>query len=698
MSFRREIMFLKKVIIEGFRSFGNKETILLDGLTTFIGNNGAGKTTALQALNKMFSVHAKDRIIEYSDFFIASDEGESMPDEKKLSCEAIFNFKKNGDIDDQASAGYFDFLTVDGPDEVPYLRVRLEATWKSIGGVNGTVESNIYFITQPFGEKIEDDNKIMATRFQLNPIRMIYVPAVRNPAQQLKSTSGSLLTNLINNINWSDETKDSIQKKIAELNQVFLNEKGSQVIGDAINEQWDKYHSDERFESVKLQVNPTNIEEMTKRTQILFHSDYSDRDYAESDMSDGTRSLFYISNVASALEIEQRIQTELSSGISGDKASILINPVVFTLVAIEEPENHISPQLLGKLVKQLKRISSLKGSQVIVTSHSTAIVKRISPESIRYFRLKKEKTSVSPLDFPDINAEDKAYKFVKRAVQFYPELYFAQLVILCEGDSEEILLPRFLEAGVSPLDEAGISVVPLGGRFVNHLWRLLNQLGIPYITLLDFDCERSGGDWGRIRYVLEELVNLGYDKKKLPSFKDEKGFTTATLERMTGFSNSPQKTKRETFQGWMTLLERYNIFFSGYLDIDFLMLNSYTNVYKNIVSANEGPTFNLNSSRYKVSDCESNPLLTLEERTAYEQKVQSAISDTLKKGGGDGSTYSNQEKELMVWYNYFFLGRGKPETHILAMSQLTDNELQASIPSVIKRLEDKAIDLLSRNK
>ena len=62
--------------------------------------------------------------------------------------------------------------------------------------------------------------------------------------------------------------------------------------------------------------------------------------------------------------------------------------------------------------------------------------------------------------------EDEGYKFVREAVQAFPELYFSRLVILGEGDSEEILLPRFLEVYDLGEDASSIVVVPLAGRHV----------------------------------------------------------------------------------------------------------------------------------------------------------------------------------------------------------------------------------------
>ena len=86
---------------------------------------------------------------------------------------------------------------------------------------------------------------------------------------------------------------------------------------------------------------------------------------------------------------------------------------------------------------------------------------------------------------------------MREAVEAFPELYFARLVILGEGDSEQVVLPRMLEAAGVLLDLRCVSVVPLGGRHVNHFWRLLSSLDIPYLTLLDLDTARHRRRMGK---------------------------------------------------------------------------------------------------------------------------------------------------------------------------------------------------------
>ena len=57
-------MKLSKLKLWNYRCFGSEEqVILIDQLTTFIGNNSAGKTAALSALNCMFSENSNDRIL-----------------------------------------------------------------------------------------------------------------------------------------------------------------------------------------------------------------------------------------------------------------------------------------------------------------------------------------------------------------------------------------------------------------------------------------------------------------------------------------------------------------------------------------------------------------------------------------------------------------------------------------------------------
>lgn len=58
--------------------------------------------------------------------------------------------------------------------------------------------------------------------------------------------------------------------------------------------------------------------------------------------------------------------------------------------------------------------------------------------------------------------ENEAAKYIQQAVRAYPELYFAKVVVLGEGASEEVILPAISEAMGIPIDKSFVAMVPLG--------------------------------------------------------------------------------------------------------------------------------------------------------------------------------------------------------------------------------------------
>lgn len=690
-------MKLSKLKLMNYRCFGSEEQVIPIGkLTTFIGNNSAGKTAALSALNCLFSENSTDRILQRSDFHLPKDMNPDEMERQSLYVEAVFDFEElqaENDGGEYAIPIFFQHFVVDNPGGLPYLRIRLEATWEKSNTIDGSIDSKISYITCPEFAEIEEGNRTNAPRRDLDKIRVIYVPAVRDPSKQLKNASGTMMYQIMSSINWSEETKGNIKTKIKELNEQFEGEKGVSMFGISLRKQWKTYDSDERYSTASLRFNSTDIETSIRKTEVVFEPTETGKEYTIDQMGDGLRSLFYISLVDSILDIEGQMVREIET--APGHTSFNRKPPILTIVALEEPENHIAPHLLGKLVGNLQDIADKSNAQAIMTSHSPAIVKRIDPENLRYFRLDRAllASKVRCITLPDEERMQDQFKYIKEAVRAYPELYFAKLVILGEGDSEEIILPKYWEAMNGSTDVSGISIVPLGGRHVNHFWRLLNDLEIPHITLLDLDRERDGGGWGRIKYVLEQLIANGYNKEELLNTQDGI-LTDAQFKKMSDWNVSDIVT----MQTWIDSLEEYNVFFSAPLDIDFMMLEQIGNVYKRTLDASEGPRIDIIQKEKKKRTLITTIENDSEAHPEYETRIQKDIQNTLKEEGGDGHTYSPEQQKLMVWYTYFFLNRGKPSTHIAALSQLSDEELKENIPPVLQRLIEAADHIIKGDK
>ena len=690
-------MRLTKLKLMNYRCFGAEEQIIsIDNLTTFIGSNSAGKAAALSALNCMFSENSGDRILQRSDFHLPPKMTPDEMERQNLYVEAVFEFEELKSEDGGGKFAipiFFQHLIVDNPGGLPYLRIRLEATWEKSNTIDGSIDSKISYITCPESVEIEEIHRTNAARRDLDKIRVVYIPAVRNPSKQLKNVSGTMMYQIMSSINWSEQTKGNVKTKIKELNEQFEGEKGVSMFGTSLAKQWKAYDSDDRYSTASLRFNSTDIETSIRKTEVVFAPTETGKEYTIDQMSDGLRSLFYISLVDSILDVEGQMQREIET--DPGNTSFSCKPPILTIVAIEEPENHIAPHLLGKLVENLRNIAEKSNAQAIMTSHSPAIVKRVDPENLRYFRMDKEPqaSKVRSITLPEKESARDQYKYIKEAVQAYPELYFAKLVILGEGDSEEIILPKYWEAMNGSVDVGGISIVPLGGRHVNHFWRLLNDLQIPHITLLDLDREREGGGWGRIKYVLKQLIANGHDKNKLLS--TENGILTdEEFDEMSNWNVSDA----ETMESWINYLEGYNVFFSAPLDIDFMMLEQMESKYKESLDVTEGPRLEVVNEGTKKKVL----IRTIEENSDYrvehEARIKKDVKSTLKEEGGDGSTYSAEQKRLMVWYTYFFLNRGKPSTHIAVLSRLDDEAIKENIPPVLKRLIEAAKRTLEGDK
>jgi len=683
------VMKLNKVKLCGFKAFKDETIIEIDALTAIIGRNSSGKTSFFCALLRMFGESGQDREIRKSDFYFPSNVNPDTISDRNLYVEAIFTFdeiKQQGGIKKYSIPDFIENFIIDNKKDIPYIRIRLEARWQKSNQPEGIVEKKIFFVVCG-GEEFTEKDKQPVSKEILSKIKFIYVPAVRNPYTQLKNVSGSILWRLLNSINISEDFKDKINNKINEVNVELRKHDGIKKINGFVEGEWRKYHTDKRYDSVEFIFNTSDIDSILNKIEPSFTPTETGNAYGIDDIGDGLKSLFYFSLVGTLLKIEQETLEEILNNPSKEKDDRVFNvePPFITIMGVEEPENHISPYILGKIVNNLNLISENINSQVILSSHSASIVKRISPENIRYFNISKESlsTKVNNINLP--NSEEKAFKYVKEAIQAYPELYFSNLVILGEGDSEEVVIPEILKINGVDIISNEIAIVPLGGRHVNHFWRLLNQLDIPYITLLDLDLERGGGGYGRIKYVIEQLIENGTKYEDILKLENGEALSRDKFAKMHEWNEV------DSLGVWINKLKEYNIYFSEPIDLDFMMLKCFEQSYRAILEDGQGPNMTINHKKTFINKATEEELRTPE----YNEKLINAIHATLKSEKKNGVNFDAEEKRLMVWYQYFFLYRGKPVIHRLALNEITPENLKAKIPVVFDELSKKVEQLLT---
>ncbi|MEP6822743.1 MAG: TOPRIM nucleotidyl transferase/hydrolase domain-containing protein [Chthoniobacterales bacterium] len=670
-------MRIKTLTLCRFRCFGGKPTTLeFDDLTAFIGTNGSGKSAALQALSRLFGAPAERRL-NRADFHVPpAAEDEEEADELSLSIEARLEFPELAEGGVGGVPECFNQMIVEAPAAIPFCRVRLDAIWRASHQPEGEIEEAIWWVRTAENE-VSDRDKVKMNSFDRGRIQVLYVPASRDPARHLRHVAGSLIHPLLKAVQWSDATRETAKEAAEQVQTAFRAEPGMQQIEAAIVVQWTALHQLATYQDVRLQPLSARFADLLRHVEAMFRPGDDARAQPLERLSDGLRSLFYFSLVGARFAIEEAARKPAES--DGDESALEFDEATLpalTVFAVEEPENHLAPHYLGRILALLYQLAGRSNAQVLLSSQSPAILGRVAPEQVRHFRLDATRgtASVRAIQLPQEDAGE-VYKYVKEAVRAYPELYFASLVVLCEGDSEEIVLPRLATALGLPLDRRFVSVVPLGGRHVNHFWRLLRGLGIPHATLLDLDRERGGGGWGRIQYACQQLLNFSPLLRRKVLADPENAGNELTKEELAAMDER-EVTAEEGMAAWIEHLEKFGVFFSAPLDLDFLMLQAFPTEYQATAHEDGGPQIP-------------------EEEQAYEKRILRACRAVLKAEGGHGQTYTDEEKEAFIWYSYLFLGRGKPSTHLLALNQLDDDAIGVGIPGVLERLIRRIENILN---
>ena len=559
-------MKLVRLRLSNFRSFGPAPTAIdLGNMIFLLGPNGAGKTAILQALVRMFSLDPVQRRIRRSDFHVPADETpEDSPEERELWIEADFEFPEldEADADETdlpAVPGNFAHMQLVAEHGPVQVRFRLKAT---IDHDDDIEESFTYVISEDAdGVPVEESRVSKQDR---NAIQVHYLPARRDPADHISYSSNALLGRALRSADWGAE-REKIGTLTEQISDELTDNAAISGIAAALTEQWGGLHKGAYYANPSVLFSRNEIENLLRHLSVGFTPGHGESIVDFARLSDGQQSLLYVSLVLAMHSIGSKVLSgELATAFDIDK----LRPAVFTLIAIEEPENSLSPHYLGRVVRTLTAFAEGQDSQALVATHSPSMLRRVPPEFVRYLRLSAERTTVvKGIELPE---DESAQKFVREGVQAFPELYFSRLVVLGEGDSEQVVLPRLLEARGILADDASISVAPLGGRHVNHLWRLLNGLGIPHVTLLDLDVERHQGGWGRIKYAARQLLNY--------ADIDGNDLTQEEIDGIPAWDSDDGIIVDD--QGWIARLEALGVFFSAPLDLDFMMMTHYPEAYR----------------------------------------------------------------------------------------------------------------------
>ncbi|SKK56212.1 recombination protein F [Mycobacteroides abscessus subsp. bolletii] len=620
--------------ISNFQCFGPKPTTIeLVNLTYVLGPNGAGKTAVLEALSRLFSPLSGQRRIRFSDFHtpVGQSPSDVQAGEPVLWIEVDIEIPEFADDGVHASVPpNFGHMRIESADGTPQIRVRLTAKL----ALDGFIDEKIEYVLEA-DARGEPMRSAEMHRYDRGHIEVYYLPARRDPADHISYTTASLLGRSLRAADWTNE-RAAINELSTKITQTIVSNDAVNSIGIRLTGEWSGLHRGAYFKDPSIAFGRGELEGILRQITVTFSPSHEGVPLPFERLSDGQKSLLYISLVLAWQALARRVLNREEIGLDAER----LRPPVHTIIALEEPENSLAPQYLGRIVGQLRKACDIGDVQALIATHAPGMVRRVHPHTIRFLRLDTSRqTTVKRVVLPD---DDKlAAKYVREAVEAFPELYFSRLVVLGEGDSEQIVLPRIFAAAGIVEDDASVTVTPLGGRHVNHFWRLLNELEIPHATLIDLDASRYEGGWGRVRNAMKQInvVRPGtFDEDKIgrsPKWGDDVAFP-----------------KFQAGNGALAELEKQGVFFAHPVDLDLMMMAAYPDAYDVAPSDPDDKTI----------------VAVLGKAHKNEKRLP-----------------TNVRKLFSDYHQKFDLG-SKPVAHLGAMADLSDEQLLEQLPDVLERL------------
>src|SRR5208283_3698156 len=192
--------------------------------------------------------------------------------------------------------------------------------------------------------------------------QLIYVPAVRDAAAQVTAL---LRGRLWQAAKWSDQFRHDSAAGAKEIQQLFEREEPAQFVIERLSKRWKQVHEADTDTTPVLRMVESRFEELVRKAEFGFFPDEAGQVRALADLSDGQRSLFHIALTAATLEVEKDAFAQPPEESSFDQEKL--RRTSLTLLAIEEPENSLSPFFLSRIVAQAREIGALPSAQVAMS-------------------------------------------------------------------------------------------------------------------------------------------------------------------------------------------------------------------------------------------------------------------------------------------------------------------------------------------
>jgi len=461
--------FISRIEIDNFRNF-HRFAVDLDPTSVIVGENKVGKSNLLEAIRLVLDPSLPDsaRKLRPEDFW----DGLEHPFAGTVITIRVFirNFAGNKG----AQAILSDCIASKSP-----LTAKLTYQYRPKNSLEkldkarqqealaAMDEDDYDFIV--FGA---DDESVRIGGEIRKWITLIVLPALRDAEGDIQSWRRSPLRPLLDRVKRGITAKHfvAVRKNLDDAKSTLLQAKPVAELVASINERVRSLAGPVHAVETDLDFASSEPEQLVRSLRIFLREKSSK---PLSDASLGTANILFLALLLQDMEMKQAAKE-----------------IVSTILAIEEPEAHLHPQLQRLLFRYFLG----RKQPILLTTHSPNIAGVAPIESIVLLRVVNGETHGFSSKGLSFTAEQKSdlqrYLDVTRA-----EILFARGVIFVEGVAEQFLIPAFANSYMqknglgASLDDLGISVCSVNGTDFAPYRNLLSQngLSIPNVVITDGD-------------------------------------------------------------------------------------------------------------------------------------------------------------------------------------------------------------------
>lgn len=501
-------MYISKIIIEGFRGFKHSEIEFQEGLNVIIGHNNGGKSTIMDALRLVLEYGSRKNLRAWD--FCQKSELQELKDNPPFVKVSVYikEQKEEGMSDDVALFTNYAVQTSPLLEScLTYVfslpQTEVDKYKKDVTDVKD--KYSLFKIIEDkyirkythsiYGGPVAAQNQAQGE--DLKKIDFEFVNALRNVEDEIYGGRAALLKDVLRYFLDYDLNEDKDREEnVAERHQKFMTDTHDVVekLVERVNAGKDNIveyanRTGALFSNNNLELEGDVTEGDLLAVLDLLVGDGKDEKLPVAQNGLGYNNLIYISLLLAKMQSNAKVDFMGSSNVKA-----------FSVLAIEEPEAHLHPQMQYQFLEFLRNnIVDKHVKQVFVTSHSPSLVASVKLDELCCLHRLDDGTVKVYSPKKVFDRDEPAKKFIQRYLDATrADMLFAGGVIFVEGIAEQVLLPVFarLMGIYDKWLKKHVIVINIGGRYFDNFLKIYdstnqNALALKVACVTDRDPVRK---------------------------------------------------------------------------------------------------------------------------------------------------------------------------------------------------------------